>query len=121
MRGRMTAKLTVASDCEDTCFYVRVSVKKPDGKWYLLRDDITSILFQRDSYAPNETCSLAFRFADHAFRLEPGDQLRVDVASGCKQFSPHSNVKGMQALIREPKVARNRVVADKSELVLYVR
>lgn len=121
VRGRMTAKLTVASDCEDTCFYVRVSVKKPDGKWYLLRDDITSILFQRDSYAPNETCSLAFRFADHAFRLEPGDQLRVDVASGCKQFSPHSNVKGMQALIREPKVARNRVVADKSELVLYVR
>ena len=118
VRGRMTARLTVASDCEDTCFYVRVSVKKPDGKWYLLRDDITSILFQRDSYEPQSACELAFRFADHAFRLEPGDQLRVDVASGSSQFAPHSNVKGEQALIRKPKTAHNRVFADRSELVL---
>ena len=119
VRGRMTANLTVASDCEDTCFYVRVSVKKPDGKWYLLRDDITSILFQRKSYEPNAVCTLAFRFADHAFRLEPGDRLRVDVASGCAQFAPHANVKGPQSFVREPKVAHNRVFAGESELVLH--
>ena len=118
VRGRMTATLTVASDCEDTCFYVRVSVKKQDGRWYLLRDDITSILFQHRTYVPNTTCSLSFRFADHAFRLEPGDQLRVDVSSACAQFAPHSNVKGEQALVREPKTARNRVFAETSELVL---
>ena len=121
VRGRMTARLTVASDCEDTCFYVRVSVKKPDGKWYLLRDDITSILFQRATYEPNAKCTLSFRFADHAFRLEPGDRLRVDVASGCAQFAPHGNVKGEQAFVREPKVAHNRVFAEDSELVLHVK
>ena len=120
VRGRMTATLTVASDCEDTCFYMRVSVKKPDGKWYLLRDDITSILFQRKVYEPNTTCALSFRFSDHAFRLEPGDQLRVDVASGCAQFAPHANVRGQQSLVREPKTANNRVIADASELVLHV-
>lgn len=118
VRGRMTAKLAVASDCEDTCFYVRVSVKKPDGKWYLLRDDITSVLFQRKAYEPNSTCTLAFRFADHAFCLKPGDVLRVDVSSASAQFAPHTNVKGNQFEIREPKVAHNRVFASESELVL---
>ena len=118
VRGRMTATLTVASDCEDTCFYMRVSVKKPDGRWYLLRDDITSVLFQRKTYEPNTPCTLSFRFADHAFRLESGDQLRVDVASACSQFAPHTNVKGNQFEIRKPKVAHNRVFADQCELVL---
>ena len=120
VRGRMTAKLTVASDCEDTCFYVRVSVKKPDGKWYLLRDDITSLSFQLGDYAPGSKRVLAFRFADHAFRLERGDVLRVDVASASSQFAPHANVKGDQFAVRGPKVAHNRVFAAESELVLYV-
>ena len=120
VRGRMTARLTVSSDCEDTCFYVRMSVKKPDGKWYLLRDDITSILFQRWRYEPNSRCTLSFRFADHAFRLNVGDQLRVDVASACSQFAPHANVRGRQAFICKPKIAHNCVYADGSELVLNV-
>ena len=119
VRGRMTAKLAVASDCEDTCFYVRVSVKKPDGKWYLLRDDITSLSFQLGDYAPGSKRVLAFRFADHAFRLERGDVLRVDVASASSQFAPHANVKGDQFAVREPKVAHNRVFAAESELVLH--
>ena len=118
VRGRMTAKLTVASDCEDTCFYVRTSVRKPDGRWYLLREDITSLSFQLGDYVPGSKRTLQFRFADHAFRLEPGDVLRADVASGSAQFAPHTNVKGDQFAIREPKVAHNRVFAAESELVL---
>ena len=43
VRGRMRAALAVSSDCEDTCIYVRVSVDKGDGVWYLLRDDITTL------------------------------------------------------------------------------
>ena len=120
VRGRMTATLAVASDCEDTCFYARTSVRKPDGRWYLLRDDITSLSFQLGAYEPGAKRTLRFRFADHAFRLEPGDVLRVDVASGCAQFAPHANVKGDQFLVREPKVAHNRVFAAESELVLHV-
>ena len=120
VRGRMTAELTVASDCEDTCFYARVSVRKRDGRWYLLRDDITSILFQSADYRPGEKTKVRFRFADHAFRLEPGDVLRMDVASACSQFAPHANVKGPQFKIRHPKVAQNRVFGDGSELILPV-
>lgn len=118
VRGRMKAVLAVKSDCEDTCFYVRVSVKKPDGGWYLLRDDITSLSANGGDYVPNTVRRVEFRFVDHAFRLEKGDQLRVDVASACAQFAPHGNVKGLQSAVREPKVAHNVVDAGQSRLVL---
>ena len=119
VRGRMRAKLTVTSDCEDTCFYTRVSVKKPDGKWYLLRDDITSLCADGADYKPGTEKVVSFRFADHAFRLAKGDVLRVDVSSGCSQFAPHGNVKGLQAAVRTPKVAHNSVRADASTLTLF--
>lgn len=119
VRGRMRLRLAVTSDCEDTCFYARVSVRKDDGKWYLLRDDIQSLGAFAPDYVPGETAQVEFRFADHAFRLEKGDVLRVDVASACSQFAPHGNVKGVQAFVREPKTARNSVVAAASALTLF--
>ena len=121
VRGRMRARLNVTSDCEDTCFYARVSVKKNDGKWYLLRDDITSLCADGRDYVPGAEKVVSFRFADHAFRLEKGDVLRVDVSSGCSQFAPHGNVKGLQAAIRTPKVAHNSVRADASTLTLFAK
>ena len=120
VRGRMRLRLAVSSDCEDTCFYARVSVKKPDGVWYLLRDDITSLSRHGGDYRPGDERFVEFGFADHAFRLEKGDVLRVDVSSGCSQFAPHGNVKGLQCKVREPKVAANSVCAGKSSLVLFV-
>ncbi len=124
VRGRMTAELTVESDCEDTCFYIRVSVDKGDGTWYLLRDDITSLSTAvRDGrlVKSGKQATITYRFPDHAFRLEPGDRLRVDVSSACSQFAPHSNVVGDQFTIREPKVAHNQVIASKSRLILSVK
>ena len=119
VRGRMRANLLVKSDCEDTCFYARVSVLKPDGKWHLLRDDITSLSANGGDYEPGTERRVEFQFADHAFRLEKGDQLRVDISSACSQFAPHGNVKGLQSAVREPKTARNAVVADASSLILF--
>ena len=127
VRGRMELDLAVASDCEDTCFYVRVSVDKGDNRFYLLRDEITSLSQQhRQSnnqaieQSDNGPCRLHFRFPDHAFRLGKGDVLRVDVASAHPQFAPHGNVKGRQSAVREPKVAHNTVFAADSRLVLHV-
>ena len=117
----MSARLAVASDCEDTCIYTRVSVNKGDGKWYLLRDDITSLCADGGNYTPGTEKTVSFRFADHAFRLEKGDVLRVDVASGCSQFAPHGNVKGLQSQVREPKIAHNTIHATKSTLTLPCR
>jgi len=118
VRGRITAELAVSSDCEDTCFYVRVSVDKGDGKWYLLRDDITSLSFAGGRYAPGTERSIAFRFADHAFRLEKGDVLRVDVSSANSQFAPHPNVAGDAFACTCPKVAHNTVYPERSFLVI---
>ena len=119
VRGRMRARLAVTSDREDTCFYVRVSVQKDDGLWYLLRDDITSLCADGAGYAPGTEKMVSFLFADHAFRLEKGDRLRVDVSSGNSQFAPHGNVKGLQCMVREPKVAHNSVRAEASSLTLF--
>ena len=119
VRGRMQANLLVKSDCEDTCFYARVSVLKPDGKWHLLRDDITSLSANGGDYKPGTERRIEFHFADHAFRLEKGDQLRVDISSACSQFAPHVNVAGLQSAVREPKTAHNAVIADISSLMLF--
>ncbi len=118
VRGRMKMELAVSSDCEDTCFYVRVSVDKGDGKWYLLRDDITSLSFAGGKYAPGTERSISFRFADHAFRLEKGDILRVDVSSANSQFAPHPNVAGDAFACTTPKVAHNTVFPERSFLEL---
>ena len=121
VRGRMTARLSVKSDCEDTAFYVRVSVRKRDGAWYLLRDDITSMCYEQGPYVPGTKRTLDYRFPDHAFRLEPGDALRIDVASASAAFAPHPNVPGNPSLCRTPRVAHNVVLPHESSIVLPVR
>ena len=120
VRGRMEAELAVESDCEDTCFYVRVSVDKGDGTWLLLRDDIKSLAFD-SPYVPGERRTLRFRFADHAFRLDSGDRLRVDVSSACSQFAPHPNTAGRAFTETKPRIAKNKVFAASSALVLHAR
>lgn len=119
VRGRIALALTVSSDCEDTGIYVRLSVKKKDdGRWLLLRDDITSMAWTAP-YVPGEKRTVRFKFADHAFRLDKGDVLRVDVAGGSAHFVPHANVAGLQALVEKPKKARNTVYPGSSVLTLY--
>jgi predicted acyl esterase len=119
VRGRMEAELAVSSDCEDSSFYIRVCVDQGGGKWLLLRDDIMSLAYD-SPYVPETRRVLRFRFADHAFRLEKGDRLRVDVSGACEHFAPHPNVKGPLFRERNPKVAFNRIFADESRLILFV-
>ena len=120
VRGRMEAELSVASDCEDSAFYVRVCVDKGDGKWLLLRDDIASLAFD-SPYVPGERRVLRYCFADHAFRIEKGDRLRVDIAGACEYFAPHPNVAGDAFRAKTPKIANNRVFAADSKLILFVQ
>ena len=119
VRGRMEAELAVSSDCEDSSFYIRVCVDKGDGKWLLLRDDIMSLAYD-SPYVPGSRRVLRYRFADHAFRLDKGDRLRVDVAGACEHFAPHPNAKGCSFMEKNPKIAVNRIFAEKSKLILFV-
>lgn len=125
VRGRITAKLAVRSDCEDTSFYVRLTVDKGDGRFLLLRDDILSLGWREAKpYVPGEVRTLDYTFPDHAFRLSPGDKLRVDVASAASAFASHPNIRTANRYAVRPeqmKVAHNVVIADKSAISLPVK
>jgi putative CocE/NonD family hydrolase len=120
VRGRMEAELSVASDCEDTGFYIRVCVDKGDGKWLLLRDDIASLAYD-SPYVPGTRRKLRYRFADHAFRLSKGDRLRVDISGASEHFAPHPNVAGEAFKVKTPRIAKNKVFAAESKLILFAK
>lgn len=121
--GRMKVALRVKSDCADTAFYVRVSVKKAGtDAFYGLREDIKELTWDDGDYTPGTVRTLRFTLGDIAFRLGKGDVLRLDVSSAnAAMFAPHTNVKGLQAYVREPKVAENAVLSAGSTLTLPVR
>lgn len=121
VRGRITARLAVRSSCEDTAFYIRLSVKKDDGRWYLLRDDISTLTYRDGIYTPGEERILEYTFCDHAFRLEKGDVLRVDVSSAASCFAPHPNKAGNPNLAEDYAIAHNTVLAAKSSITLPCR
>ncbi len=118
VRGAMEVELTVASDCEDTGFYVRVDIEKPEGD-YGLRDSITSLCRQAPDYVPGRKAKIRFSFDEHAFLIRKGERLRIDIASADNtHYVRHTNRKGPYWQQREAKAAHNTVWLDESALVL---
>ena len=121
VRGRMKATLAVSSDCDDTAFYIRVSLRKRDGRWYTLRDDVKSISWDHADYKPGSEVQIGYTLSDHAFMIEEGDRLRMDVAgANANAFVPHTNFKGPFAKQRESRIAHNAVIPGRSILTLPV-
>lgn len=116
--GRPLVALRVKSDCEDTAFYVRISVKKAGTNvFYGLRESIKALTWDEGAYVPGTVRTLRFTLGDIAFRLGAGDVLRLDVSSSnAAMFAPHGNVPGLQANVRKPQTAHNAVLADGSSL-----
>ncbi len=120
VKGKMSAKLTVKSDCEDTCYYVRVSIEKENGD-YGLRDDITSLCYQLGTYVPNSVVELDFNFDEHAFLIKRGERLRIDVSSADNEhYVRHTNQKGLYSEQTTAKIAHNTVYLQESYLTLPV-
>jgi len=120
VKGKMSAKLRVKSDCEDTCFYMRLSLTK-DGKDLGIRDDITSLCFQLGDYEPNSEVTLDFTFDEHAFAIKKGEKLRIDIASANKEYYiPHTNNKGPYFEQTAKKIANNTVYLKQSVLTLPI-
>ncbi|MBO5202400.1 MAG: CocE/NonD family hydrolase [Lentisphaeria bacterium] len=118
MQGKSGVKLTVKSDCEDTCFYVRLSIVH-NGIAHGLRDDITSICKQYPDYVPGTEVDLEFMMDEIALRFMPGDQIRLDVSSSAwPHYVPHTNCKGPYALQRQAKIAHNTIITGNSALIL---
>ena len=120
VQGKMTANLTVSSDCEDTCFYMRISIEKPEGD-YGLRDDITTLCHQLGDYTPNTDVTLDFTFDEHSFLIRQGERLRIDIASADNEnYVRHTNVKGLYSTVASVKIAKNTVDLAKSNITLPI-
>lgn len=120
VQGKMKAKLTVSSDCEDTCFYMRISIEKRDGD-YGLRDDITTLCHQLGDYTPNTGVTLDFTFDEHSFLVKKGEKLRIDIASADNaNYVRHTNNKGLYSTQATVRIAKNTVDLSKSVLTLPI-
>ncbi len=120
VKGKMSAKLKVSSDCEDTCFFMRLSLTK-DGKDLGIRDDITTLCFQLGDYEPNSKVTLDFTFDEHAFCIHKGEKLRIDIASADREhYIPHTNNKGPYYEQTSKKIANNTVYLNESVLTLPI-
>ena len=120
VKGKMRARLTVRSDCEDTCFYVRLSLCKQEGD-YGLRDDINQISNFKAHYTPGEEIEMSFSFDEHAFLIKKGEKLRVDISSSAfPLYVPHTNNRGLFCEQKTARVATNTVIVERSLLELPV-
>ena len=120
IRGKMHARLRVRSDCEDTCFYVRVSLVREDITLGL-RDDIAQISNFAPDYRPGEELEMQFSFDEHALRVHKGERLRVDVSSAAfPLYIRHTNLRGLYCDRTGARIAENTVIAGLSELTVPV-
>lgn len=120
VKGKMRARLTVSSNAEDTSFYMNISIKKPACE-YLIRHDVTSLCYQLGDYEENTVVTLEFCFDEHAFLLNKGDSLRIDIAAtDANVYVPHTNQKGAYSIQTEAKIAVNTVYLEASQLILPI-
>ncbi len=120
VKGKIKARLAVRSDCEDTCFYIRLSLCKKEGD-YGLRDDINQISHFRADYQPNEELEMDFSFDEHAFVIQKGERLRIDISSSAfPHYVPHTNRRGLFSEQATARVATNTVILQESFLELPI-
>lgn len=120
VKGKMKAKLRVKSNCEDTCFYIRLSLMKKEG-YYGLRDDINQISNFCDNYVPGKEIDMEFTFDEHAFVIHKGEKIRVDISSSAfPLYVRHTNNNGLYSLQTTAKIAKNTIVCNKSNITLFV-
>ena len=120
VKGQMRASLTVSSNCEDTSFYIRISIKSSKYS-YVLRHDITSLCYQLGEYVSNEVVTLDFCFDEYAFLLKKGECLQIDIAATDNNtYISHTNKKGDYYLQTDAEKAINTVYLGQSRLFLPI-
>ena len=120
VKGQMKLRLSVSSDCPDTSFYVRVSIKKREYT-YALRHDITSLGYALGEYEVGKTVSLDFCFDEYAFLIGAGERLRLDIsATDDNTYVAHTNRRGEYYRQTGADIAENKIHLGESFLVLPV-
>lgn len=120
VKGKMKAKLKVKSNCEDTCFYMRISLCKEAGD-YGLRDDIHQISNFCVDYKPGDEIEMNFSFDEHAFVMHKGEKLRIDISSSAyPHYVRHTNNKGLFSEQTTAKIADNTVILNESYIEIPI-
>ena len=120
VKGKITAKLLVSSTCEDTCFYIRLSLCTEDGDLGL-RDDINQISNFNAAYVPEQEIMMNFSFDEHSFVIRKGQKLRIDITSSAfPLYVRHTNNKGLFCDQKTAQIADNTVVLNKSSITLPI-
>ena len=118
VKGKITAKLRVSSTCEDTCFYIRLSLCTEEGDLGL-RDDINQISNFNAQYTPGEEITMDFSFDEHAFVIRKGQKLRIDISSSAfPLYVRHTNQKGLYCDQTTARIADNTVFLHQSTITL---
>lgn len=118
VKGKIKIKLTVKSDCPDTCFYVRLSLCKSQGD-YGIRDDIHQISNFDKEYIPGKEIEINYEFDPHCFVIRKGEKLRLDISSAARcLYVKHTNNRGLYSEQTDTKIAHNTVVCGKSKIIL---
>lgn len=120
VKGKISAKLRIKSDCQDTCFYIRLSLVKEEGH-YGLRDDINQIANFCSDYVPGQEIDMTFSFDEHAFEIHKGEKIRVDISSSAfPWYVRHTNHKGLYSLQKTANSAINTIICNKSSVTMPV-
>lgn len=104
--GSIHWHMRVSSDCEDTAFFIRVSLVEA-GEAYNLTDTVTSLSHLMPDYRPGDVLTLDIDTPPIGFTLKKGSRIRVDIASHSDIYVPHANIKGHWAEVTETKIANN--------------
>ncbi|MBQ7395685.1 MAG: CocE/NonD family hydrolase [Lentisphaeria bacterium] len=119
--GKIETELYCKSTASDSCFYIRLSLVR-EGRSIGLRDDIDSLCRQENGYTPGSERKINFTFAEHSFKIQKGDRLRLDVSSSCfPHFQVHTNRIGVLALHDKAEICRNTVITGKSTIKIFVK
>jgi predicted acyl esterase len=120
VKGKIKARLKVKSDCNDTCFYIRISLCKIEGD-YGLRDDINQISNFCADYTPNTEIEMDFFFDEHAFVIKKGEKLRIDISSSAfPLYVRHTNNKGLFSEQTTIKKAVNTLILENSYIEIPI-
>jgi len=106
----------VRSDCEDTCFFMRVYLVE-NGESYNLTETLSTLRHVKKDYHPGETLTLDLLTTPISFTVKRGCALRVDVSSDSTIYSPHANVSGHWAEVTETRIAHNTLLLNEEGFI----
>ncbi len=127
--GTVVLELTVGSSAPDTVFVGRISLVRPDGRAYFLRQGVTTLSHrtgdtEQATYHPRDVVDVQIDMPPLVWTINAGERLRLEVmSSSVPSIVQHPNVDKDWFSVRVPKSAEQAVYLGPgrtSRLVLEV-